>query len=236
MCIDRQASTLYGWKLVRALSLAAVSAEINEKYKRRTCRRWRMAAQMRTGATQQDTSNMSRSATIAATRTLSTAAKTMSKFYSFNATKNNGEPFPMADLKGKVVLIINTASKCGFTKQYADLEELYKKYHDQGLEVIGFPCNQFAGQEPGSSEEIAEFCKINFGVSFPIMQKVDVNGDKADPLWEWLKAEKPGLLGFKGIKWNFEKFLVDKEGKVVQRYSSIKNPASISGDIEKLLK
>lgn len=164
------------------------------------------------------------------------SASIMSKFYSFTATANNGTPFPLADLKGKVVLVVNTASKCGFTKQYADLEELYKKYHEQGLEVVGFPCNQFAGQEPGSSEEIAQFCKLNYGVSFPIMQKIDVNGDKEDPLYAWLKAEKPGLLGFKGIKWNFEKFLVDKEGNVYQRYSSIKNPASLAGDVELLLK
>ncbi|GMM47194.1 peroxiredoxin [Pichia kluyveri] len=160
----------------------------------------------------------------------------MSKFYTFSATRNNGEPFPMENLKGKVVLIVNTASKCGFTKQYSELEALYKKYKDQGLEIIGFPCNQFAGQEPGSSEEIAEFCQINFGVTFPLMQKIDVNGDKADPIYEWLKSEKSGMLGFKAIKWNFEKFLVDKEGKVYQRYSSLKNPASISDDIEKLLK
>lgn len=160
----------------------------------------------------------------------------MSKFYTFSATRNNGEPFPMENLKGKVVLIVNTASKCGFTKQYSELEALYKKYKDQGLEIIGFPCNQFAGQEPGSSEEIAEFCQINFGVTFPLMQKIDVNGDKADPIYEWLKSEKSGMLGFKAIKWNFEKFLVDKEGKVYQRYSSLKNPASIADDIEKLLK
>lgn len=169
-------------------------------------------------------------------RHLGTFTKTMSQFYTFTAKKNNGDDFPMSALEGKVVLVVNTASKCGFTKQYADLEALYKKYKDQGLEIIGFPCNQFAGQEPGSSEEIAEFCQINFGVTFPLMQKVDVNGDHADPLFEWLKKEKPGMLGFKAIKWNFEKFLIDKHGKVYQRYSSLKNPASISDDIEKLLK
>lgn len=163
-------------------------------------------------------------------------AMSTSKFYTFTPIANNGKPFPLSELEGKVVLIVNTASKCGFTKQFADLEDLYKKYHDEGLEIIGFPCNQFAGQEPGNAEEIASFCKLNYGVSFPIMQKIDVNGEKADPLFEWLKAEKPGLLGFKGIKWNFEKFLVDKNGVVFQRYSSIKNPASISGDIETLLK
>lgn len=172
---------------------------------------------------------------VAATNTSVHTSK-MSKFYTFTPAANNGEPFPLSELKGKVVLVVNTASKCGFTKQYADLEELYKKYHDKGLEVLGFPCNQFAGQEPGSAEEIAQFCKLNYGVSFPIMKKIDVNGDNEDPLYAWLKAEKPGLLGFKGIKWNFEKFLVDKEGNVYQRYSSIKNPASISDDIELLLK
>lgn len=160
----------------------------------------------------------------------------MSKFYTFSPAANNGEPFPFKDLEGKVVLIVNTASKCGFTKQYDDLEALYKKYKDQDLVIIGFPCNQFASQEPGSSEEIAEFCRINHGVTFPLMKKIDVNGSNADPLYEWLKSEKRGLLGFKGIKWNFEKFLVDKKGKVVQRYSSVKNPSSIAGDIEKLLK
>lgn len=160
----------------------------------------------------------------------------MSKFYTFTATTIAGKPFPMSELQGKVVLIVNTASKCGFTKQYAELEDLHKKYSEQGLEIIGFPCNQFASQEPGSSEEIAEFCKLNYGVTFPMMKKIDVNGPNADPLYEWLKAEKPGLLGFKGIKWNFEKFLVDKEGKVSNRYSSVKSPAAIAGDIEKLLK
>lgn len=165
-------------------------------------------------------------------RTLST----MSKFYTFTPLTNTGKPFPLSELEGKVVLIVNTASKCGFTKQYADLEALYKKYNDQGLVIIGFPCNQFASQEPGTSEEIAEFCQLNFGVTFPLMKKVDVNGDNADPLWEWLKSEKKGLLGFKAIKWNFEKFLVDKTGNVYQRYSSVKNPESISGDIELLLK
>lgn len=159
-----------------------------------------------------------------------------SKFYTFTPTAANGEPYPFSQLEGKVVLIVNTASKCGFTKQFAELEELYKKYHDQGLEIIGFPCNQFASQDPGSDSEIVEFCKLNYGVTFPMMKKIDVNGDHQDPVYEWLKSQKSGLLGFKGIKWNFEKFLVDKKGNVVNRYSSVKSPSSIAGDIEKLLK
>lgn len=160
----------------------------------------------------------------------------MSKFYTFTPTDNKGKPFPLADLKGKVVLVVNTASKCGFTKQYAELEEMYKKYEDQGFVIVGFPCNQFGHQEPGTETEIASFCKLNFGVTFPLMKKIDVNGPNADPLYVWLKDEKPGLLGFKGIKWNFEKFLIDKSGKVYQRYSSIKTPTKITGDIEQLLK
>lgn len=160
----------------------------------------------------------------------------MSKFYTFTPTDNKGKPFPLADLKGKVVLVVNTASKCGFTKQYAELEEIYKKYEDQGFVIVGFPCNQFGHQEPGTETEIASFCKLNFGVTFPLMKKIDVNGPNADPLYVWLKDEKPGLLGFKGIKWNFEKFLIDKSGKVYQRYSSIKTPTKITGGIEQLLK
>ncbi|TID21204.1 hypothetical protein CANINC_003484 [Pichia inconspicua] len=159
-----------------------------------------------------------------------------SKFYTFAPTASNGESFPFSQLEGKVVLIVNTASKCGFTKQFAELEDLYKKYHDQGLEIIGFPCNQFASQDPGSDSEIVEFCKLNYGVTFPIMKKIDVNGEHQDPVYEWLKSQKSGLLGFKGIKWNFEKFLIDKKGNVVHRYSSVKTPSAIAGDIEKLLK
>lgn len=177
--------------------------------------------------------SMSRTATV--TRTLIRTMST-SKFYTFTPTAANGEPYPFSQLEGKVVLIVNTASKCGFTKQFAELEELYKKYHDQGLEIIGFPCNQFASQDPGSDSEIVEFCKLNYGVTFPMMKKIDVNGDHQDPVYEWLKSQKSGLLGFKGIKWNFEKFLVDKKGNVVNRYSSVKSPSSIAGDIEKLLK
>ncbi|GMF06724.1 unnamed protein product [Ambrosiozyma monospora] len=125
---------------------------------------------------------------------------TESKFYSFTPKDNKGEPYPFTQLKGKVVLIVNTASKCGFTKQYAELETIHKKYKDQGLVVLGFPCNQFGHQEPGTETEIAEFCSLNFGVSFQLMKKIDVNGSNADPLYEYLKAEKPGLLGFKDTR------------------------------------
>jgi len=159
----------------------------------------------------------------------------MSEFYNFTTTDNKGQEFPFSQLKGKVVLVVNTASKCGFTKQYSGLEELYKKYSDKGVEVIGFPCNQFGGQEPGSAEEIAEFCSLNFGVSFPLMKKIDVNGDNADPIYNWLKNQKSGLLGFKGIKWNFEKFLINQKGEVIQRYSSLTSPSTIENDIAKLL-
>ena len=141
----------------------------------------------------------------------------------------------LADLHGKVYLIVNTASKCGFTPQYKGLENLWKTYSDQGLQVVGFPCNQFGAQEPGSESEIAEFCELNYGVSFPMFSKVDVNGDKAHPLFVQLKEEAPGLLGSKGIKWNFTKFLVDADGKVVKRYAPTPSPDDLKGDIEALL-
>ena len=130
---------------------------------------------------------------------------------------------------------MNTASKCGFTPQYEGLEELFQQYREQGFEVLAFPCNQFGGQEPGNASEIAEFCKVNFGLTFPLMEKVDVNGDDASPLFDWMKAEKPGLMGSKAIKWNFTKFLIDREGNVVKRYAPTDAPKSISKDIEKLL-
>ncbi|KAG7878582.1 hypothetical protein KL905_004076 [Ogataea polymorpha] len=160
----------------------------------------------------------------------------MSKFYEFTVTDNKGKEFPFENLKGQVVLVVNTASKCGFTKQYKELEEIYQKYKDQGFVVIAFPCNQFGHQEPGTDDQIVEFCSRNYGVDFPLMKKVDVNGPNASPVFEWLKREKPGLLGFKGIKWNFEKFLIDRNGNVVRRYSSVKTPSKISEDIESLLK
>lgn len=160
----------------------------------------------------------------------------MSSFYDLKPLTKASEPYDFHQLEGKVVLIVNVASKCGFTPQYKGLEELNKKYADQGLVILGFPCNQFAHQEPGSQEEIESFCQLNYGVSFPILKKVDVNGANADPVWVYLKNQKSGLLGFKGIKWNFEKFLVDRKGKVVERYGSITSPASLESTIEKYLK
>lgn len=157
-------------------------------------------------------------------------------FYELNPTDAKGQPFPFAELKGKVVLIVNVASKCGFTPQYKELEELNKKYADKGLQIVGFPCNQFGHQEPGNSEEIASFCSLNYGVSFPVLKKVDVNGDNADPVYKFLKGEKSGLLGLTRIKWNFEKFLIDKKGEVVERYSSLTKPQSLEAKIEELLK
>lgn len=160
----------------------------------------------------------------------------MSKFYELAPKDKTGAPFEFAQLKDKVVVIVNVASKCGFTPQYEELETLYKKYKDDGLVILGFPCNQFGHQEPGSDEEIGSFCKLNYGVTFPILKKIDVNGSGADPVYEYLKSQKSGLLGFKGIKWNFEKFLVDKNGNVVERYSSLTKPASLDETISKLLK
>lgn len=159
----------------------------------------------------------------------------MSKFYELAPKDKKGEPFPFSQLKGKVVLIVNVASKCGFTPQYAGLEKLYQEYKEKGLVVIGFPCNQFLGQEPGSADDIEKFCQVNYGVSFPVLAKIDVNGDKADPVYQFLKQEKSGLLGLTRIKWNFEKFLVDREGNVQNRYASLKKPEELKADIEKLL-
>ncbi|KAK9460318.1 thioredoxin-like protein [Lipomyces oligophaga] len=156
-------------------------------------------------------------------------------FYDLKPADSKGEPFDFHSLEGKVVLIVNVASKCGFTPQYKGLEEVYEKYHEQGLEIIGFPCNQFGRQEPGTAEEIASFCTLNYGVKFPVMKKIEVNGDGADPVYQYLKSKKAGILGFRGIKWNFEKFLVDKAGNVVERYSSMSTPETIAADIEKLL-
>ena len=159
----------------------------------------------------------------------------MTTIADFKADMPGGGQLDFAEKQGKVLLIVNTASKCGFTPQYEGLEALQKKYGDRGFEVIAFPCNQFGSQEPGDAEEIASFCKLNYDVSFPLMAKVDVNGDDAIPLYDWMKAEAPGLLGSKGIKWNFTKFLIDREGKVVDRYAPTDKPASIESDIEKLL-
>lgn len=156
-------------------------------------------------------------------------------FYELECKDKKGETFKFDTLKGKVVLIVNVASKCGFTPQYKDLESLYQKHKDEGLVILGFPCNQFGGQEPGSQEEIGNFCQLNYGVTFPIMHKIEVNGDNTDPVYDFLKSKKSGLLGLNRIKWNFEKFLVDKHGKVHQRYSSLTKPMSIEDDIKQLL-
>jgi len=155
--------------------------------------------------------------------------------YEHPITLNNGEQTTLEQYKGKVLLIVNTASKCGFTPQYEGLETLYKKYHDNGFEILGFPCDQFGHQEPGSDEDIAQFCSLNFGVSFPLFKKTNVNGPDANPLFEELKKEAPGLLGTKRIKWNFTKFLVDAQGKVLKRYAPTVKPEAIEKDIVKLL-
>lgn len=157
------------------------------------------------------------------------------ELYTHPITLNNGEQTTLEQYKGKVLLIVNTASKCGFTPQYEGLEALYKKYKDRGFEVLGFPCDQFGHQEPGSDSDIAQFCSLNFGVSFPLFKKTNVNGPDANPLFEALKQDAPGLLGTKRIKWNFTKFLVNAEGKVLKRYAPNVKPESIEKDIVKLL-
>lgn len=155
--------------------------------------------------------------------------------FDFSCQTPSGQEKPISDFEGKVLLVVNTASKCGFTPQFAGLEELYEKYKDRGLEVLGFPCNQFGKQDPGSNDEITEFCQLNYGVSFPMFGKVDVNGSDADPLFKHLKAEAPGALGTESIKWNFTKFLVDSSGKVIKRYAPKTKPADIAADVEALL-
>ena len=155
-------------------------------------------------------------------------------FYDYKVKNILGEELSMSEYKGKVVLIVNTASKCGFTKQYEGLEELYEKYKDQGFVILGFPCNQFGAQEPGDNAEIKNFCTSTFSVTFPMMSKIDVNGDDADPLYKFLKKEKGGILG-DDIKWNFTKFLIDREGRVVDRFDSQKTPKALEKEVEKLL-
>jgi glutathione peroxidase len=157
--------------------------------------------------------------------------------YDFTCKTVSGEERPLSEFRGKVLLVVNTASKCGFTPQFEGLEKLYESYKAQGLEILGFPCNQFAGQDPGSNEEIQEFCQLNYGVSFPMFGKIEVNGSGADPLFEYLKNEAPGigLLGKNRIKWNFTKFLVDAEGRVVRRYGPQVKPKDIEKDIAELL-
>lgn len=156
-------------------------------------------------------------------------------FYNLSVILNNGQEKSFEDYRGKVVLLVNTASKCGFTPQYKGLQELYESYQSVGFEVIGFPCNQFMGQEPGTNEEIQEFCQLNYGVKFPITQKVDVNGSDAHPVFQFLTREVSGILGG-AIKWNFTKFLVDRNGKVVKRFAPTTKLEDLKQDIEKLLK
>jgi len=156
-------------------------------------------------------------------------------FYKHEIVKNNGEKVALNAFKGKVLLIVNTASKCGFTPQYDGLEKLYTSFKDNGVEVLAFPCDQFGNQEPGSNEEIAQFCAMNFGVTFPVFEKVEVNGSNAHPLFNELKDKAPGLLGSKRIKWNFTKFLVNKDGTRVNRYAPTTKPADIQRDIEAFL-
>ena len=158
----------------------------------------------------------------------------MTSAHDFSATSIDGIERQLVDYKGKVVLVVNTASQCGFTPQYKGLEDLYRTYVDRGLVVLGFPCDQFGHQEPGNEEEIATFCERNFGVTFPLFAKVDVNGRDAHPLYQWLRSEKSGMVGNK-IRWNFTKFLIDTEGNVVNRYGSTTTPEQIADDIEALL-
>ncbi|OGT59177.1 MAG: glutathione peroxidase [Gammaproteobacteria bacterium RIFCSPHIGHO2_12_FULL_63_22] len=159
----------------------------------------------------------------------------MTTAYDFSAKTLDGQDQPLADYKGKAMLVVNTASKCGFTPQYTGLEKLWETYKDQGLVVLGFPCDQFGHQEPGDADEIRNFCSLNYDVSFPLYEKVEVNGGSAHPLWKWLKKEKPGLLGMESIKWNFTKFLIDKNGRVVKRYAPTDTPEKIEKDLASVL-
>lgn len=159
----------------------------------------------------------------------------MSDLFEIPVQTAEGKEATLDAFKGKVLLIVNTASKCGFTPQYQGLEELYKKYKDQGLMVLGFPCNQFGQQEPGSDSDIQQFCELNYGVSFPVYAKLEVNGDRAHPLFSRLKKAAPGILGTEAIKWNFTKFLVNRDGEVVNRYAPKDKPQALAADIEQLL-
>lgn len=159
----------------------------------------------------------------------------MSEVFDFAATSLDGRRVALADYRGQVLLIVNTASECGFTPQYAGLEALYEKYRERGFAVLGFPCNQFGAQEPGSAEQIGAFCQKNYGVSFPMFEKIDVNGDAAHPLFNWLKQSAPGVLGTERIKWNFTKFLLDRNGQVAARYAPVTKPEELAQEIEKLL-
>jgi glutathione peroxidase len=158
-----------------------------------------------------------------------------SSIYDFEAVSIDGRPAHLASQRGKVLLIVNTASQCGFTPQFGGLEKLWEDYRERGLVIVGFPSNEFGAQDPGSNEEIATFCQRNYGVSFPMMAKVQVNGAQAHPLWKWLKAQAPGLLGTEGIKWNFTKFLVGRDGRVIKRYAPNDAPEALRADIERAL-
>ncbi len=165
-----------------------------------------------------------------------TSPNTSTSFYDFSVKTAADSTLALADLRNQVVLVVNVASKCGFTSQYAGLESIYREYKAQGFTILGFPCNQFGGQEPGSNDEIQQFCSLQYEVSFPIMSKVEVNGDNSAPVYKWLKASAPGILGTEAIKWNFTKFLVGKNGQVLNRYSPQTDPKEISSDIQKALK
>ena len=159
----------------------------------------------------------------------------MTTVYDFEALGIDGKAIALKKFKGRALLIVNTASECGFTPQFAGLQALHERYGKKGLVVLGFPCNQFGGQDAGTNAEIAGFCQLNFGVTFPMMAKIDVNGDQAHPLYQWLSAEAPGLLGSKSIKWNFTKFLVGKDGAVLKRYAPTDSPESLTTDIDAAL-
>lgn len=159
----------------------------------------------------------------------------MSTAYDFVVKDSKGSDFPLSSFAGHPIVVVNVASRCGFTPQYKGLEELYLKYKDRGLVILGFPCNQFGAQEPGTDSEIQQFCSLNYGVSFPVLAKVDVNGDAADPFFNFLKSHAPGLLGIEAIKWNFTKFLIDREGHVVERFAPQTEPHKMTAAIEKLL-
>ena len=159
----------------------------------------------------------------------------MSSAYEFSARDIDGDEHSLSEFKGRAMLVVNTASKCGFTPQYTGLEKLHKDYADKGLVVLGFPCDQFGHQEPGNADEIKNFCSLNYDVSFPLFEKVEVNGGNAHPLWKWLKHEKPGLLGMEAIKWNFTKFLIDRKGNVVKRYAPTDTPEKIEKDLSSVL-
>lgn len=159
----------------------------------------------------------------------------MQTLYDFSALTIDGKPLPLSNFRGRVALVVNTASKCGFTPQYEGLQELHQQFHERGLEVLCFPCNQFGHQEPGTSEDITAFCQRHYSVSFQMFEKIDVNGRNAHPLYRWLKNQKPGLLGTRAIKWNFTKFLIRKDGTVFNRYAPATKPEELIADIEKLL-